>query len=149
MPTPPELEWQDRIDHILDNLPAATWTAYGELGRAVGRGPRQVARYLSTEGTRNAYRVLRSNGRVSDGFHWNHPEHKTAREVLSEEGIHFDRSGRADPHRRLDADDLIELMRDYVPYLCERKRGRGQPVYGLVSGSARFRPAGCGPACGS
>ncbi|MBJ7457056.1 MAG: MGMT family protein, partial [Thermoleophilia bacterium] len=61
------------------------------VGRVVSRDP----------GVRNAHRVLRAGGRVSDGFATaagGGPEE--ARRLLAGEGVAFSRSGAADPARR-------------------------------------------------
>ncbi|MFC4335607.1 MGMT family protein [Salininema proteolyticum] len=105
-----DYSWQDDVDRILSSLPDGTWTSYGELGKAVGRGPRQIARYLTHDIVHNAYRVLRSDGRVSDGFHWGNPDSPPVHDVLRDAGVRFSKSLKADPMQKLDSVDLAELL---------------------------------------
>lgn len=85
-------------------IPHGRWTTYGDVADMAGLPGRArlVGRVAAREaGVRNAHRVLRAGGRVSEGFataDGGGPE--TARRLLAAEGVTFDRSGAADPARR-------------------------------------------------
>lgn len=108
---PSQPEWGIRVEQVLEQLPPATWTSYGELAELVGTGPRQVARFLSHSfGVENAFRVLRSDGTVSDGFRWSGSSHRGVHDALRDHGIRFTKGLVADPAQRLDAEELRELV---------------------------------------
>lgn len=107
-----EPDWAEKVELVLERLPTATWTSYGELAELVGTGPRQIARFLSHSfGIDNAFRVLRSDGRVSDGFHWSGNTESSVYDALREQGIEFSPGLVADPDQRLDAEELHELIK--------------------------------------
>ncbi|WP_318216462.1 hypothetical protein [Streptomyces sp. SCL15-6] len=60
----------------------------------------------------NAYRVLTSEGKVSDGFRWAAPQDtgRDARARLAADGVRFTATGAADPAQRLTSDDLAALL---------------------------------------
>ncbi|MER8094743.1 GmrSD restriction endonuclease domain-containing protein [Streptomyces goshikiensis] len=97
---------------VLAALPHGTWTSYGDLAAFIGSGAQAVGNHLAnTPGVANAYRVLTSEGKVSDGFRW------TPQEVggdvharLTADGVHFTAGGAADPAQRLSADELALLV---------------------------------------
>ncbi|MGW1138924.1 GmrSD restriction endonuclease domain-containing protein [Streptomyces zhihengii] len=98
---------------VLAALPPGTWTSYGDLAAFLGSGAQAVGNHLAnTPGVTNAYRVLNSEGRVSDGFRWATPrdEGDDVRARLAADGIAFTAAGAADPAQRLSADDLARLL---------------------------------------
>ncbi|QNP65436.1 GmrSD restriction endonuclease domain-containing protein [Streptomyces genisteinicus] len=100
---------------VLAALPPGTWTSYGDLAAFLGSGAQAVGNHLAnTPGVINAYRVLNSEGRVSDGFRWATPrdEGDDVRARLAADGIAFTAAGAADPAQRLSADDLARLLAD-------------------------------------
>ncbi|MDH6570756.1 alkylated DNA nucleotide flippase Atl1 [Streptomyces sp. SAI-117] len=97
---------------VLAALPHGTWTSYGDLAAFLGSGAQAVGNHLAgTPGVANAYRVLTSEGRVSEGFRWtSEDEGGDVRSLLSADGIRFTVTGAADPVQRLTADDLALLV---------------------------------------
>ncbi|QSB06025.1 MGMT family protein [Natronoglycomyces albus] len=107
-----EHEWSEQVEEVLNRLPEGTWTSYGELAELVGTGPRQVARFLAQGyGVANAFRVLRSNGTVSDGFRWSNPTYPDVHDALRCAGIRLSTNRVADSAQRLDAEELRELLK--------------------------------------
>ncbi|MGA5383501.1 GmrSD restriction endonuclease domain-containing protein [Streptomyces pseudogriseolus] len=106
-------DWQ-LAHEVLAALPHGTWTSYGDLAAFLGSGAQAVGNHLAnTPGVINAYRVLTSEGRVSDGFRWATPQdegHADVRARLTADGIRFTASGAADPVQRLTADELASLL---------------------------------------
>ncbi|MET9865083.1 DUF1524 domain-containing protein [Streptomyces sp. NPDC006386] len=97
---------------VLAALPHGTWTSYGDLAAFLGSGAQAVGNHLaSTPGVVNAYRVLTSEGKVSEGFRWT-PEDEggDVRALLIADGVRFTVHGAADPAQRLTADDLAVLV---------------------------------------
>ncbi|MFF9115995.1 DUF262 domain-containing protein [Streptomyces massasporeus] len=97
---------------VLAALPHGTWTSYGDLAAFLGSGAQAVGNHLaSTPGVANAYRVLTSEGKVSEGFRWT-PEDEggDVRSRLIADGVRFTVNGAADPAQRLTADDLAVLI---------------------------------------
>ncbi|MBZ6136476.1 MULTISPECIES: DUF262 domain-containing protein [Streptomyces] len=106
-------DWQ--LSHqVLAALPHGTWTAYGDLAAFLGSGAQAVGNHLAnTPGVAHAYRVLTSEGKVSDGFRWAAPQDAGSgdvRALLTADGVRFTASGSADPAQRLTADDLAALL---------------------------------------
>ncbi|MEU6381344.1 DUF262 domain-containing protein [Streptomyces sp. NPDC046909] len=99
---------------VLAALPHGTWTSYGDLAAFLGSGAQAVGNHLAgTPGVANAYRVLTSEGKVSDGFRWTSAdENGDVRSRLSADGVAFTVTGAADPAQRLTADDLALLVAD-------------------------------------
>jgi alkylated DNA nucleotide flippase Atl1 len=97
---------------VLAALPHGTWTSYGDLAAFLGSGAQAVGTHMaSTPGVTNAYRVLTSEGKVSDGFRWtSEDEGGDVRARLSADGVRFTVTGAADPAQRLTADDLALLV---------------------------------------
>ncbi|WP_329227233.1 hypothetical protein [Streptomyces canus] len=73
-----------------------------------------MGNYLAgTPGVANAYRVLTSEGRVSEGFRWtSDDEGGDVCSRLTADGIRFTVTGSADPVQRLTADDLALLVNE-------------------------------------
>ncbi|GAB1823809.1 MGMT family protein [Herbidospora sp. RD11066] len=88
------------------------WTTYGELAELVGMSPQSVGGFMaSASGGGSAHRVLQASGRISPGFRWPDPERTDQpREVLEQEGLRFDPSGRADSAKRITVLDFRLLM---------------------------------------
>lgn len=97
---------------VLAALPHGTWTSYGDLAAFLGSGAQAVGNHLaSTPGVVGAYRVLTSEGKVSEGFRWtSDDEGDDVRSRLAADGIRFTVTGAADPAQRLTADDLALLV---------------------------------------
>ncbi|MFC8307706.1 DUF262 domain-containing protein [Streptomyces olivaceus] len=106
-------DWQ-LAHQVLAALPHGTWTAYGDLAAFLGSGAQAVGNHLAnTPGVAHAYRVLTSEGKVSDGFRWAAPQDAGSGEVralLTADGVRFTATGSADPAQRLTADDLAALL---------------------------------------
>ncbi|KAF0650798.1 MULTISPECIES: GmrSD restriction endonuclease domain-containing protein [Streptomyces] len=106
-------DWQ-LAHQVLAALPHGTWTSYGDLAAFLGSGAQAVGNHLAnTPGVVNAYRVLTSDGRVSDGFRWTAPQEPGSDDVrsrLAGDGVRFTATGAADPAQRLTADDLAALL---------------------------------------
>ena len=63
-----------------------------------------------------AYRVLTTEGRISEGFAWSDPaDTRNPADLLRAEGVAFDPSGRAAADRRLSSDALQSLMGWFDP----------------------------------
>ncbi|MBK0371487.1 DUF262 domain-containing protein [Streptomyces sp. RB110-1] len=97
---------------VLAALPHGTWTSYGDLAAFIGSGAQAVGNHLAnTPGVANAYRVLTSEGKVSDGFRWTPQDAGgDVRSRLSDDGVRFTANGAADPAQRLSADELASLV---------------------------------------
>jgi len=101
-----------RLHAALAAIPDGRWTTYGDLAALAGTAAQAVGNHIvANPSLPKAYRVLTSDGRVSDGFRWSDPsDTRDPIEVLSAEGVEFDDSGRALPGGRLTADDLHSLL---------------------------------------
>ncbi|MFF4867351.1 DUF262 domain-containing protein [Streptomyces sp. NPDC001231] len=106
-------DWQ-LAHQVLAALPHGTWTSYGDLAAFLGSGAQAVGNHLAnTPGVAYAYRVLTSEGKVSDGFRWAAPQDAGSDDVrarLATDGVRFTATGAADPAQRLTADDLAALL---------------------------------------
>lgn len=106
-------DWQ-LAHQVLAALPNGTWTSYGDLAAFLGSGAQAVGNHLAnTSGVANAYRVLTSEGRISDGFRWATPQESGSDDVrarLIADGVRFTATGASDPVQRLTADDLAALL---------------------------------------
>ena len=112
-------DWS-RLHAALAAMPVGTWTSYSDLAELIGSHQVPVGTHIAnTKGLLNAHRVLRTDGSVSPDFRWLEADDaRDVRDVLREEGVRFDGSGRADPSQRLRADDLaalIEVVADGTP----------------------------------
>ncbi|MEV8287479.1 GmrSD restriction endonuclease domain-containing protein [Streptomyces niveus] len=97
---------------VLAMLPHGTWTSYGDLAAFIGSGAQAVGNHLAnTPAIINAYRVLTSEGKVSDGFRWTPQDvGGDVRARLTADGVRFTIHGAADPAQRLTADELASLV---------------------------------------
>ncbi|WAL67687.1 DUF262 domain-containing protein [Amycolatopsis cynarae] len=109
----------DVLTKALAELPAGSWTTYGDLAALMGSHPVAVGQRLATVGPiPNAHRVLQSDGKVSPNFAWLDPERTDKpRDLLEAEGVTFDQHGRANPEQRRTTDDLALLIGAEVPEL--------------------------------
>jgi len=113
-------DWS-RLHAALAALPFATWTSYMDLAQLIGPHQVPVGQHLaSTPGVLNAYRVLKSDGRVSADFRWTDlNDHRDVHDVLAADGVRFDADQRADQAERLRADDLAALIGEVIEPLPE------------------------------
>ncbi|MDK1476879.1 DUF262 domain-containing protein [Streptomyces sp. 549] len=106
-------DWQ-LAHQVLATLPHGTWTSYGDLAAFLGSGAQAVGNHLAnTPNVAKAYRVLTSEGKVSDGFRWATPQDAEGDDVrgrLAADGVRLTAAGAADPTQRLTADDLAALL---------------------------------------
>jgi alkylated DNA nucleotide flippase Atl1 len=102
-------QWR-MVRQILVALPEGTWTSYGDICAVTGGHPVPLGGYLANTPVVNAWRVLTSAGKVSDGFRWPDDRPESAHDVLIAEGIRFDKNGAADPDQRLRPADLAALL---------------------------------------
>ncbi|MFF3868295.1 DUF262 domain-containing protein [Micromonospora sp. NPDC001898] len=104
-----EVPW-DLMNKALAELPAGSWTTYGDLAALVGTAPVPVGMRLANHPTPNAHRVLQVEGTVSPGFRWLEPDRTDdPRDVLRAEGVTFDQHGRADRAQRIGTEELAQL----------------------------------------
>ncbi|HYJ22483.1 MAG TPA: DUF262 domain-containing protein [Solirubrobacterales bacterium] len=104
-------DWS-RIDMAIEAIPAGRWTTYGDLAEIGGTAAVPVGGHVTQlpPGT-TAYRVLTSNGAVSNNFSWIDPNDKRdVHQVLAAEGIEFDSEGCATPEQRISAEALAGLI---------------------------------------
>ncbi|WP_422756281.1 GmrSD restriction endonuclease domain-containing protein [Micromonospora sp. WMMD708] len=104
-----EVPW-DLMDKALSELPAGSWTTYGDLAALVGTAPMPLGMRLANHPAPNAHRVLQAEGTIAPGFRWLEPDRTDdPREVLRAEGVTFDRNGRADQGQRIGTEELAQL----------------------------------------
>ncbi len=105
----------------LDLVEAGLWTSYGDLAQLTGLANQNVGGWISQTDHPAAYRVLTSDGLVSDGFRWSDPERTDdPRDLLRTEGVDFDDSGRASQAARLTSYDLRELLAESAEPVTRR-----------------------------
>jgi len=105
-----EVPW-DVMSRALAELPAGSWTTYGDVAALIGTAPIQVGFRLAGHPAPNAHRVLQAGGTISPGFRWPDPERTDdPRDVLRAEGVEFDRLGRANPAQRIVTEELAQLI---------------------------------------
>lgn len=98
------------MDQALAELPAGSWTTYGDIAALIGSHPVAVGTRLSTKHAPNAHRVLRADGTVAPEFHWVDPGRSDdPADLLHREGVEFD-GGRAKPAQRMKTDELAQLV---------------------------------------
>ncbi|RLK25384.1 6-O-methylguanine DNA methyltransferase-like protein [Micromonospora sp. M71_S20] len=94
----------------LAELPAGSWTTYGDLAALIGSHPVPVGARLATHPAPNAHRVLQVEGTVSPNFRWLDPNRTDdPRDILRAEGVEFDQYGRADQAQRIGTEELAQL----------------------------------------
>lgn len=115
----------------LAELPAGSWTAYGDLAALIGTAPQSVGTRLANAPLPNAHRVLQTEGTISPGFRL--PGSDRADDpaaLLRAEGVEFDEHGRASQSQRIGVEELAQLVGltpDELPKRLPRPRG-GQGV---------------------
>ncbi|WP_420121764.1 GmrSD restriction endonuclease domain-containing protein [Nakamurella sp.] len=103
------IRW-DLVNRALRELPAGSWTSYGDLAALIGSHPVPVGMRLATKPIPNAHRVLQVDGRVSPGFKWLDPTRTDdPRDLLVAEGVVFDEQGRAEQEQRAGLEKLATL----------------------------------------
>ena len=124
----------DLLDQALAELPAGSWTSYGDVAALIGSHPVPVGERLANHVVPNAHRVLRVDGTVSSGFRWVDPSMDVDPvKLLQSEGVEFDDHDRANPNQRITTDDLAQLLSieidEPVPTLPESGEERtGSPL---------------------
>lgn len=100
-----------KVRAIVGTIPAGRWASYGDVAAAAGTKAQPVGNHLANHKVLNAHRVLRGDGAVADNFRWlDQNEVRSAREVLTNEGLEFTTSGKADPAARLSLEELLSLV---------------------------------------
>jgi alkylated DNA nucleotide flippase Atl1 len=115
LPSVPEaategFDWS-RIEAAIEAIPVGRWTTYGDLAELGGTAAQPVGNFIvgMAAGT-SGYRVLSSDGTVSDYFRWADPtETRAVEDVLAAEGIEFE-AGRARPAQRITSEELASLI---------------------------------------
>jgi alkylated DNA nucleotide flippase Atl1 len=106
-------DWSDLHD-LITVLNPGEWTSYGDLGEVLGVPARPVGTHIGRcqECPPGAWRVLQGDGKPSDGFRWpDSGEQRSVIDVLIEEGLNFDPSGKASIRQRVSADALAGRLR--------------------------------------
>ena len=92
-------------------LPAGSWTSYGDLAALIGSHAVPVGQYIASTPVPNAHRVLKAAGVVSPDFRWLEPGRTDSPEqMLRDEGVEFDDSGRASKAQRFTSSELAALV---------------------------------------
>jgi alkylated DNA nucleotide flippase Atl1 len=101
----------DLMNKVLAELPAGSWTTYGDLAAIIGSHPVAVGTRLATMPAPHAHRVLQVGGTVSPGFKWLDPTRTDdPQDLLRAEGVSFDEHGRASEAQRMDLESLAQLI---------------------------------------
>lgn len=108
-----DADWS-RIDAAVMAIPLGRWTSYGDLADLGGTAALPVGgRMVDLGEDFNAYRVLKSDGTVSEHFRWKSSDDKRdPREVLESEGVEFDEKGRASQSQHIGAAEIAGLLPD-------------------------------------
>ncbi|MGW1058254.1 GmrSD restriction endonuclease domain-containing protein [Micromonospora rubida] len=124
-----EVPW-DVMNKALAELPAGSWTTYGDVAALIGSHPVPVGARLANHPTPNAHRVLQVEGTVSPNFRWSDPNRiDDPREVLRAEGVEFDNLGRADHSQRISIEELAQLA-GVTPEDLPERASRARPDHG-------------------
>ncbi|WP_447004072.1 GmrSD restriction endonuclease domain-containing protein [Saccharothrix isguenensis] len=114
------------MNRALAELPAGSWTTYGDLAALIGSHPVSIGQRLATTPAPNAHRVLQSDGKVSPNFAWLDPaQTDDPRDLLEAEGVTIDHHGRAARTQRVTTEGLAVLIGADVPDLVP-ELGPGQ-----------------------
>ncbi|MFJ4102258.1 GmrSD restriction endonuclease domain-containing protein [Amycolatopsis japonica] len=106
----PGTAW-DVMDKALAELPAGSWTTYGDLAALIGSHPVPIGQRLATVAVPNAHRVLQVDGKLSPNFAWiDSKRADDPQELLEAEGLVFDQHGRADQAQRITTEGLALLL---------------------------------------
>ncbi|MFV2022378.1 GmrSD restriction endonuclease domain-containing protein [Micromonospora sp. LOL_023] len=104
-----DVPW-DVMNRALAELPAGSWTTYGDVAALIGSHPVPVGTRLANHPAPNAHRVLQTGGTFSPSFRWPDPASTDdPLDLLRAEGVEFDGSGRAAPEQRIPLDELAQL----------------------------------------
>ncbi|MEU8072326.1 DUF262 domain-containing protein [Micromonospora sp. NPDC048169] len=104
-----EVPW-DIMNTALAALPAGSWTAYGDLAALIGSHPVSVGARLANHRAPNAHRVLQAEGVVAPNFRWlDEGRNDDPRDLLRDEGVEFDKYGRASQAQRIGVEELAQL----------------------------------------
>jgi alkylated DNA nucleotide flippase Atl1 len=110
----------DVMAKALAELPAGSWTTYGDLAALIGSHPVPVGMRLATVPAINAHRVLQAEGTISPGFRWPEPgRDDDPHDLLAQEGVEFDERGHANPTQRITTEELAQLAGLSVDALAE------------------------------
>jgi alkylated DNA nucleotide flippase Atl1 len=100
----------DLMNKALAELPAGSWTTYGDLAALIGTAPLPVGTRLANHPAPNAHRVLQADGIVAPNFRWlDAQRNDDPRDILRAEGVKFDEQGRADRAQRIGTEELAQL----------------------------------------
>ncbi len=100
----------DVMNAALAELPAGSWTTYGDLAALIGSHAVPVGVRLASHPAPNAHRVLQSEGTISSAFRWLEPgRSENPRDLLEAEGVEFDKGGRANAAQRVTPEELAVL----------------------------------------
>ena len=98
------------MDKALAEMPAGSWTTYGNVAALIGSHPVPVGVRLANHPVPNAHRVLQADGKISPSFRWLEPGRvDDPADLLRAEGVTFDEHDRADPAQRLSVEDLAQI----------------------------------------
>ncbi|MGC4806736.1 GmrSD restriction endonuclease domain-containing protein [Micromonospora sp. DT233] len=126
-----EVPW-DLMVRALSELPAGSWTTYGDLAALIGTAPMPVGVRLANHPAPNAHRVLQVEGTVAPGFRWSEPGRTDdPRDVLRAEGVTFDQYGRADQAQRIGTEELAQLA-GITPGEVPERSPRQRPADGTT-----------------
>jgi alkylated DNA nucleotide flippase Atl1 len=104
-----DIAWST-MDKALAEMPAGSWTTYGDLAALIGSHPVPVGMRLANHPAPNAHRVLQAEGRISPSFRWLEPGRAdNPVDLLRAEGVIFDEQDHADPAQRLSVEDLAQI----------------------------------------
>ena len=100
------------LEAALELLEPGQWTTYGDLAEVAGTNAQTVGNVMNKSTVDGAHRVLGKDGRPAAGFAWSDGRSESVRDVLAEEGIEFDESGRASEAQHLRAGDFRAFLED-------------------------------------
>ncbi|WP_174535870.1 GmrSD restriction endonuclease domain-containing protein [Micromonospora chalcea] len=104
-----EVPW-DVMNAALAALPAGSWTSYGDLAALIGSHPVSVGARLANHPAPHAHRVLQAEGVVAPNFRWLDPSRTDdPHDLLRDEGVEFDKYGRASQAQRIGVLELAQL----------------------------------------
>ncbi len=100
-----KIDWAKAMA-VMAEIPPGHWMSYQDLAVAAGGSPRAgmaMGQYLARRDSlppNCVHRVLRSDGRISEGFEGEIGGPDDVKALLESEGLTFDLLGRADPDVR-------------------------------------------------